>query len=201
MFMYVDISGWQSKRCRRIENATSIHLQYSLWKDAHVYSIDVRITRDRCFVLLISGFYRRLFFGECGTVPDPSDKFPILLREIVMSFLQKVEGAAQVKSVLTSQVDESLSKKYPALYEYLTADKYPDGSSRETATLSISTADDGYKFCLRDRDCARCLWVTTLCFFDGLKALDAGLRSGDAPWVKDRFSTNGNVKQGSKKKV
>lgn len=198
--MFVDSEGWHWHPPSKKVNGSIVTLKYTIIKGSMNYIAQVEVIQDCMWILLIIGDYKRVLWADHGPYSGSRDALRVQLRESFMSFLSKLPDNSAQKSLLSVQVDEGLSKKHPALYEYLTAATYPDGTVRETSTLSISVADDGYKFCLRDRDQARCLWITSHTFFDGLKALDSALRGIEAPWVKDRFSLNGAAGNGNKKK-
>ena len=78
--------------------------------------------------------------------------------------------------------DESFSKKYPLITEYLTAVKYDDGSSRETSTLSVYVQDGGFGVSINDRDCQRSLYVVATTLSEALAAIEKHLGKEDSDW-------------------
>jgi len=90
-------------------------------------------------------------------------------------------GAMPVEGVLSA---------YPTLWEYLSATKYDTEppTPRQTSTLLLFVQDGQLKFCLRDRQEQRCLWIAALTLEDGLDALEEDLNSPLAVWRADRAS-------------
>lgn len=71
-----------------------------------------------------------------------------------------------------NNVDKEFSKKYPWLWEYLTAAAYKDGTARQTATLTLF-ADGGVWSCaLTDREEDRTCWCSGLELVGLLEALE-----------------------------
>lgn len=97
-----------------------------------------------------------------------------------MSFLTKVmatgsvpAGPARLTGILVD---------CPAVAEYLTVDRYPDGSPRERATLSLFMEDGVVKACLSDRDQGRTLWRSSYGVEEAIMALDGAIADGTADW-------------------
>lgn len=107
----------------------------------------------------------------------------------IVSLLRKVSQAERSKLAAPPVSDPELEREYPGVHEYLTAAKYPDGSSREVSTLLIFVADGQWKAMLRDKDNGRCLWATGKSFEEALEVLEALLQAVEAPWRLDRSAT------------
>lgn len=82
----------------------------------------------------------------------------------------------------------------PALYEYMTLSKYPDGSQRETSTLLVLCEMGRFKLCLSDRDRGRSLWTTAESIEEGLASLDEDLQLGTADWRRSSGAGRGGKK-------
>lgn len=108
--------------------------------------------------------------------------------ELAMGFLKRASEMDAQKAQKRSGDDLKWATAHPALNEYLTLDKYPDGGQRQTATLLIFQEGLEWKACLRDRDTARTLWCSAASVPELLEALDEILQSDDAQWRKDRQS-------------
>lgn len=198
--MYEKIGDWElGEASFKLTKWGVLYVWHLDGKGEHYY-VQLECHKTRYAIFLICDYSKRIRYADFLFVPHTVEELKKVLQGAIMSFIGSRNDGDAFRPKLSVQADEKLQKSYPALYEFLVVDKYDDGSPRETATISISVADDGYKFCLRDRDTSRCLWITATSFFDGLKHLDASLRSQDAPWVKDRFSTNGTPKKGIAKK-
>lgn len=76
-----------------------------------------------------------------------------------------------------------------ALYEYLTVDRYDDGTPRQVGTLLIFSEDGLWKGCLHDRQEQRSAWASGSDIDAVLSALDADLRNGTAQWRRSGGSS------------
>jgi len=79
------------------------------------------------------------------------------------------------------------AKRYPAIWEYLTADRWEDGAVRQTSTLQLFGDRGSLKVALKDRENG------VICFLSGrdpeeaLEALEMALRNGTAEWREDSY--------------
>ena len=90
---------------------------------------------------------------------------------------------------------EEFAKDCPAVYEYLTMDRYPDGGERQVATLIIFLEEGRWKGCLSDRESDRTLWKTADTIEDMLLEMDADIQEGGTGF---RRSTQRKGKGGRK---
>jgi hypothetical protein len=72
----------------------------------------------------------------------------------------------------------------PCLWEYLTAEKWDDGSARQTSTLLFFVEDGRVKVCLNDRAAGRTAWATGTGFLDAMQSLEAALDGERVEWRK-----------------
>lgn len=79
-------------------------------------------------------------------------------------------------------VPMALKATFPALGEFLTETKYPDGKSRETSTITVFVQDGMVKVCLNDRDQGRVLFRAGEDVVTALQALEDALTGDDADW-------------------
>lgn len=70
----------------------------------------------------------------------------------------------------------------PAVTEYLSSDKYPDGAARERSVLSVFIEDGRVKACLNDRDAGRTLWRSADGVEDCVMAIECAIVDGTADW-------------------
>ena len=108
-----------------------------------------------------------------------------------MSFLNKVSepvGSVGVPGIASGQL-----AALPALFEYLSGDRYPDGSPRERSTMTVFCEDAVVKLCLSDRDQGRTLWRSARTLEDALLALEGAIQDGTADWRRSG-SYKGSVK-------
>jgi len=108
-----------------------------------------------------------------------------MLRRIDHSF-----DAAKSKSASVADAVE-----YPQMIEYLTAERYPDGSARKPSSLVVLCDGQSWRVCLSDRDNERVLWKAGPTLKDALEAIELSLL-GDDP-TEWRRSADA---QGKKKK-
>lgn len=76
----------------------------------------------------------------------------------------------------------AMRQELPAVYEYLTLAKMPDGNERQVATLIVFIEDGRWKVCLSDRETDRTLWMSGDTLEDCLLSLDQAIQTGDANW-------------------
>jgi len=86
----------------------------------------------------------------------------------------------------------------PALVEYLSAEKYPDGATRERSVISVFIEDGRVKVCLNDRDAGRTLWRSGDGVEDCLILLETGIVDGTADWRRAAGSYKGSAKRNGK---
>jgi len=98
-----------------------------------------------------------------------------------MSFLKKHQASGGPLKP-ASQEDAAFKTKHPALFEYLTLRQYPDGSNRQTASLSVFHEDGLWKACLNERDTGLVLFVAEERHSDLLDALELLLQEDRPPW-------------------
>jgi hypothetical protein len=88
---------------------------------------------------------------------------------------------------------------YPALWEFLTLDRYDDGQQRLTAMLIMFVEEDAFKVALQDRQEGRSTWVTADTPNNALVLLEGNLASGKAEWRKMKGQGSGNSQKGGRR--
>jgi len=102
-----------------------------------------------------------------------------------MSYLRRrPQEAAELNGGLPP--DKDFQDRFPALFEHLTANRYPDGSARRTCSLSVFCEDASWKACLNDRDQNLVLFVTESRFDTLLEGLELLLQEELPPWRKSK---------------
>ena len=71
---------------------------------------------------------------------------------------------------------------FPALVEFMTCEKWDDGSPRKTGSITIFLDTGTLKGCLADRDGDWVSFLTAQGFTELLGALDAGLQAKSLDW-------------------
>jgi len=118
-------------------------------------------------------------------------------KELAMAWLKRVVASETGKQEELQGPALEWATTHPALHEYLTLEKYPDGGQRQTATLLLFVEGTEWKGCLRDRDTSRTLWASAGSLLDVIETLELILQSDDAQWRKDKPQQQW---QGKKKK-
>lgn len=73
-------------------------------------------------------------------------------------------------------------KRWPLLWEYLSSDRWEDGTSRETSTLLLLVDDGTLKACLNDRAVDVSCWQAGDSLLSLLDGLEASLASDTVQW-------------------
>lgn len=120
--------------------------------------------------------------------------------EYYMSFLKKAKIAAAAHNGQASAKQVAWAARYPALWEYLSATQYPDGSERQTSCLTAFVEAGEWRLCLNDRAESQSAWVASLSLEDALLALDEKLQSGEVEWRRSWGAGQGKKPQGGQKK-
>jgi len=78
--------------------------------------------------------------------------------------------------------DAGFSEQYPALWDFMTTDRWDDGKARQRSTLTIFCEGGAFKASLNDRD-GKCSGFTTAATFsDVLGALEEALQNETIDW-------------------
>jgi len=79
-------------------------------------------------------------------------------------------------------IDPAFASQHPALLEYLTLDRFDDGSRRETASITLFFGDGSFKACLNDRSNKRVAFVSADSPIAVLGALEKGIQEDSLDW-------------------
>ena len=83
-------------------------------------------------------------------------------------------------------LDPELLQRWPALFERMLVDRWPDGAVRATDTLFIFCDGERFKLMLKDRDAGRVGFVSSLTLLGLFDAAEALLRDDAMDWRPDR---------------
>lgn len=100
--------------------------------------------------------------------------------------LRKADQRVRVDGTPSKLDDAETKGLFPTLWDYMTQDRWDDGSPRETASLLIFTQDGMLKAMLRDRENGQCLWTAGVSVATVMFQLDAALNDPNADWKADR---------------
>jgi hypothetical protein len=79
--------------------------------------------------------------------------------------------------------DERFASEYPSVTEFLTLDKYDDGTARKRSSISLFVEQGVVKLALYDKDGERSLFTSAESLPGALSNLEAALNSKAPPWV------------------
>lgn len=85
--------------------------------------------------------------------------------------------------------DSEFEKKYPALWAFLTDDKWSSGDSRETGSVLLFSQEGCWKAMIKDKDSGYIAFVTKNTFKTLLEALERGLVEEKLDWREDAFKS------------
>jgi hypothetical protein len=80
---------------------------------------------------------------------------------------------------------------HPRLFEHLTQTAWPDGTTRQTSSLTIFVDGGQFKAVLKDKDEELCLWMAALAFEDIFVGLELALSDERTVWRLDRAANGG----------
>ena len=107
--------------------------------------------------------------------------------EHCMKFAKRAEVVAGNKAIAVTADMQAWVQSHQALWEYLTAATWEDGSTRETSMVMIFAEDGFMKACLQDRANQRSLWVTGGSIDGLLATLESKLQNcDDSDWRASR---------------
>lgn len=93
--------------------------------------------------------------------------------------------------------DPTFSVLYPALWEYLSLERWEDGELRETSTLLLFVVEGRWRACLNDRAHGRSCWRSGDTLEALLVSLEDALASGLAEWRRSRPPVRGRGRKDS----
>jgi len=107
-----------------------------------------------------------------------------------VGFIGSKKPDPEKRFVLWEGCDTKWAEKHPALWEFLSATAYGDGSERQTSTLSWFIGREGCTIVLQDRDVGRSLWASAPTWEQALRILEQQAQKGPtAPWRADKRDT------------
>ena len=142
-----------------------------------------------------AALWPQVFYGEVGPADSCRGLSPEQWRIVEMSFLDRAAPIVEGKSRFLPFVDPEFAKSYPAVYEYMTASVYPDGTTRKTSTLTLFCEDGQLKVCLSDKDRNAVLFSAGKGLKQALGALEGLLESDATPWRVGRGEGPGGQKK------
>ena len=116
-------------------------------------------------------------------------------QEFAMSYLRKPEVPASNGDGPCPAVSSQFARLYPALTEYMTATKGPDGRDRQVSTVMLVVDPDGVKACLNERQTGHQLWVTCDSVEEAFGALEAALTAHRVNWRVSKYQQGQNRKK------
>jgi len=97
--------------------------------------------------------------------------------------MKRPDAAKQTPDAIGLTDDAKFVAAFPRVHEFLTCDKWDDGKSRVTGSLSLFIEQGVWKACLNDRDTEASLYVTGETTLACMKALEGRLDgTKEADW-------------------
>lgn len=103
------------------------------------------------------------------------------LEEFEMFIENRPKGLKSDKSTNPLE-DSDFQKDYPALYEYLSAVLFSDGSPRETSTMTIFVEHGRFKAAVNDRHNEGVLFCSADTYGELMEVVEECLKTGDGDW-------------------
>lgn len=94
------------------------------------------------------------------------------------------------------RVDPEVSALLPTLVEYITLDKWDDGSPRVRSTVNVFFEGSIWKLCLNDRALGRTGWASGMTPLEAFSALEARLADGTIEWRGNDGPRSGKGRRG-----
>lgn len=96
--------------------------------------------------------------------------------------IRKLTSESRKEMNGTLPADDWLIEHCPTVVEYLTSGKYPDGSIRDTSTLTFFVDEGMLKAALNDRDSQHTLYATAPTLQEALLSLEKRVNDANADW-------------------
>jgi len=78
--------------------------------------------------------------------------------------------------------DSAFVRDYPALAEFMSMDRWDDGTAREPTTLLLFASDGRLKACVNDKACNRVAFITGVDLQEVLRLIECGLETNTLDW-------------------
>jgi hypothetical protein len=98
------------------------------------------------------------------------------------SFLRKASPAAESLNGDGHASGGAWSQSLPALVEFLSATAWPDGTARQTGTMTLFADGPAWKLCLADRDQGLVAFITAPEPFQAMQSAEQGLVGDTLDW-------------------
>jgi len=96
--------------------------------------------------------------------------------------VRRSEASRKPGSLVSKMGTSSFAVTYPALYEFLSVDCWPDGEPRDCGSLILFVEEGLLKVCLSDRAQDMVAFRSGCDLADCLSSIDSGLQDGSLDW-------------------
>lgn len=153
--------------------------------DRVMHPVVVHRLIDRLVVDLYSSGHRARISG-CIVYPysDIVQTITPEWEDRIVKFIKAQKSMAAKAPAGQAAHDKDLAKSHPAIHEFLTCAKDDEGKERQTATLTVSCEEGGFKLGLSDREAEQSLWAFGKTLATALDALEGILEGGEGQWRK-----------------
>jgi hypothetical protein len=121
-----------------------------------------------------------------------------VLKGEMMSFIKRGLAAAVVGGPVAPFPDAKFAKDWPAIYEYMTASKYPDGTDRKLSSVTLFCEDSQLKVCLTEKNEGLVLFAAGKTLQTALNALEGLLAAEETPWRRSAYGASGTQGKGKR---
>lgn len=119
--------------------------------------------------------------------------------EAISMLLDKKDQRKVTGGPVAGVVDLEFSNSHPLLFSYLTQRAWPDGSPRQTSSLTIFEDSGIMKAVLKDRDANLCLWASSPTIARLYDVIEALLCDPEAEWRTERTGGSGQASRVKKR--
>lgn len=107
---------------------------------------------------------------------------PTPAAEGVLVAIKKRQSALEPSAAPVALAKTLFAKSCPTLFEFLSAESYEDGTSRQLPTITVFVSPSGFQACLNDRDQSQACFVTSGTLEGLWAALEKGLADDTLAW-------------------
>lgn len=137
-----------------------------------------------CVAVLRAARWGKVLYCEPGLSRNVRAIGPERIGDALSSFLKRAVGTGQTVDADRAFPDAAFAKDWPALFEYMTATKWPDGSDRKVSSVTLFAEDGSLKCCLNEKNDQCVLFAAGKTLKTCLNALEGLLAGSDTPWRK-----------------
>jgi len=98
------------------------------------------------------------------------------------NFVRRARETLKNASTAAYPDDAGFIENYPAIWDFMTCDRYDDGKARQRSSLTVFCDGAAFKASLNDKEAKCSAFVSGTTFSDVLSVLEAALQDDTADW-------------------